>query len=209
MSKAFYHRKKGPFDPKSKGCQETAGAGLSHSYELLIKHLSSEDVVLDIACGSGKRTCEIARYVKQVTGIGKSKKKVKLATWRAEQSQLSKLQFHVADVFDESITGRKFSAIVALNAFDSGDDPAVIIPQLNRLLARGGKLLLQYPCLGEGFSLTRNIRALLSRIRWVSPCSSLSVAELENMVTGANFRIEEGFFTNIVTPNYFILASKQ
>lgn len=209
MSKAFYHRKKVSFEVTSKGCQDIDEAGLSHSYDLLIQYLSSEDVVLDIACGSGKRTCEIARYVKQVTGISKSKKKVRLATWRAEQSQLSTLQFHVADVFDESISRHKFSAIVALNAFDSGDDPAVIIPQLNRLLASGGKLLLQHPCLGEGRGLVENIRALLCGIQWVSPCSSLSVAELENMVTGANFHIEEGFFTNTVTPDYFILASKQ
>lgn len=209
MSKAYFYRNEGSLKAHSNLSWEDSGLSWSPFSEKAAKFLSLQDSVLDIRCGSGKRACEIAGYVKQITGIDKTSEIVGLANWRAEQSSLSNAQFQVADIFDDGIGAMKFDAIIAFNALDLTQNPADVMWRLNQLLASDGKLLLSYSCLGEGRSFLRNLRTLLSRCGLISPCRHLSVAELENLVTGASFFIEEGLFSHQGAAEYLILATKQ
>ena len=209
MSKAFSYRNEASLKTHSKHNLDDTGLSWGPLAAKAATYLSSQDSVLYIKCGTGKPACDIARYVKQIIGIDKASETVGLANWRAEQARLSNAHFQVADIFDEKVSGLKFDAIVAFDALDLTDNPTEVMSKLNQLLSCDGKLLLSYSCLGEGQSFFRNVRTLLARWGLATPCRHLSVAELENLVTGASFFIEEGGFSHQVTSEYFIVATKQ
>lgn len=187
----------------------TSHCGMGQSVAKIMEYLAGSDKVLDVACDAGRRACDLAQFVKHVVGIDDVEEKIRMASNRAEQSDLFNVQFRVADIFEESLRDHKFNAILAFNALSFDREPAEIMERLNSLLNVNGKLLLSHKCLADGRSLLRNVRFIFSRLGFVEPCPQVSVAELENWVSCASFHIKEESFINPLTGDYFIFATKQ
>ncbi len=82
-----------------------------------------------------------------------------------------------------------FSAITAFNIFHLLEDIPVVLERLHGLLAPGGLLVSQTPCLGERNLLVRSLLGLAQRLGFAPPIRSLSFAELESLVSGCGFEI--------------------
>ena len=153
--------------------------------------LSGSDVVLDFGCGSGETSLDIAPHVRRVHGIDYSAKMIELANQKARYRRTHNVTFSQTDAFDPGLPNSSFSAIVAFNIFHLLEDAPGVLARLHDLLAPGGLLISQTPCLGERNWLMRAVIYLAQKTEAAPRILDLSFDGLESLVSGSNFRISE------------------
>ncbi len=153
--------------------------------------LNNSDVVLDFACASGEMSLDIAPHVQRVHGIDQSIKMIELANQKARDLQVDNINFDQIDAFDQRLVSNSFSAIIAFNIFHLLDDAPKVLARLNDLLATGGLLISQTPCLGERSWFFRFLISLVQKLGLAPTIRSLTIGELEPLVSNSNFEIFE------------------
>ncbi len=151
--------------------------------------LSNSDVLLDFACASGEMSLDIAPSVQQVHGIDLSEKMIELANQKARDRQIDNIKFDQIDAFDPRLACNSFSAIIAFSIFHLLDDAPTVLARLHDLIATGGLLISQTPCLGERSWFFRSLISLAQKSGLAPTIRSLTIAELESLVSGGNFEI--------------------
>ena len=96
-----------------------------------------------------------------------------------------------ADVSDQRMLDSSFTAVTALNVFHLLDDIPSVLTRLQDLLAPGGLLISQTPCLGERKWLVRSLIGLAQKIGLAPPIQSLTVTALESLVSESGFELLE------------------
>ena len=170
--------------------------------------LASSDVVLDFACASGEISLDVARHVRRVDGIDLSGKMIELANQKARDRQSDNVDFNQGDAFDETLESRSFSAIIAFNIFHLVDNATNILARLNDLLAAGGLLISQTPCLGERSWAVRSLIDLAQRLGLAPTIRSFAIPELESLVSSGNFEIFESELWDEKNAVQWIVARK-
>jgi len=153
--------------------------------------LTNSDVVLDFACASGEMSLDIAPHVKEVHGIDLSLKMIELADQKAHDLQVDNIKFNQIDVFDQRLESNSFSAILAFNIFHLVDDAPKVLARLNDLMAPGGLLISQTPCLGERGRFFKSMINLAQKLGLAPTIRSFRIPELESLVSDNNFEIFE------------------
>ena len=153
--------------------------------------LTNTDVVLDFACASGEISLDLASWVQEVHGIDLSKKMIELANQKALDQQVDNINFDQIDAFDLNLANNSFSAIIAFDIFHLLDDAPNVLARLNDLLAAGGLLISQTPCLSERSWLFRSLISLVQKLGLAPTIHSLTIAELESLVSSNKFEIFE------------------
>jgi len=153
--------------------------------------LTNSDVVLDFACASGEMSLDIAPHVKRIHGIDLSLKMIELANQKANDLNVENIKFNQIDVFDQRLESNSFSAILAFNIFHLVDETPKVLARLNDLLAPGGLLISQTPCLGERGRFFKLMISLVQKLGLAPTIRSLRIPELESLVSGNNFEIFE------------------
>ena len=187
MSATFWDKRSGAYDEKV-SAHDAQYDKTIESTKLL---LCNSDVVLDFACASGEMSLDIARHVQRVHGVDISLKMIELAKQKVRDRQVGNVGFDQVDAFDQSLESHSFSAIIAFNIFHLLDDAPRTLLRLNDLLAPGGLLISQTPCLGEWRWILRSLIGLVQKIGLAPPILNISIPELEKLVSGSNFEILE------------------
>ena len=153
--------------------------------------LTKSDVVLDFGCASGEMSLDLAPHVHKVHGIEVSVKMIELANQKARDRQIDNISFDPIDVFDQVLVSNSYSAVIAFSIFHLLDDTPKALARLNDLLAKGGLLISQTPCLGERNWLFKSLINLAQKLGIAPPILSLTVSELESLVSSSNFEVSE------------------
>jgi len=170
--------------------------------------LKETDVVLDFGCATGEITMDIAPHVRQVLGIDISEKMIAFANKKALERQIDNIRFSQIDIFDKSLVNHSFSAIMALNIFHLLDDAPKALARLYDLLAPGGLLISETPCLGERNWIIRSLIKFAVAVRLAPMILDLTVADLESLVSSQNFKILETKIWDKKNSVQWILARK-
>jgi len=118
--------------------------------ELIAKlNLRGDEHVLDVGCGDGKVTAEIARAVPRglVTGVDASPQMIKFAKKTFPLGKISNLEFRVMDARKIKFT-RRFDVIFSNAALHWVDDHEEILRGTASVLKSGGRLVVS--CGGKG-----------------------------------------------------------
>lgn len=111
--------------------------------------LTSEQVVLDIGCGTGTQCGDIAGHVKQVTGIDISGKLLAIAGRRMAERKLDNVEFLQISVFDERFQPGSFDVVMAFFVLHFFEDIDAVFKRIHSLLKPGGLFISEAACLGD------------------------------------------------------------
>jgi trans-aconitate 2-methyltransferase len=129
--------------------------------------LNGDERILDIGCGDGKITAEIAARVPHgsVLGVDPSADMIRFASSHFEPGHRPNLRFEVADV--RSLPYRQeFDLIVSFNALHWVPDQAQALASVRAALKSDGRATLRLVPEGERKSLEDVIEEVRKRPRW-------------------------------------------
>lgn len=111
----------------------------------LVDHVKPGDRVLDVGCGEGQFTTELARMGAQVLGVDVAEEPLRRARLRDPALQLQL----VADGEPWELADASFDVVWAGEVIEHVADTAVWLSELRRVLRSGGSLLLSTPAYGR------------------------------------------------------------
>ncbi len=159
--------------------------------------LAGTEDILDLGCGDGKVTAEIAACLRggSVVGVDNSPSMIELASERYPATEYPNLSFEVMDAVDLSFEER-FDIVFSNATLHWVKDHGQVVAGLYRCLRPGGRILLQMG--GEG-----NAEAMISTMGWILastewkdyfagfefPYGFYGIDDYRELLTRAGFRI--------------------
>jgi ubiquinone/menaquinone biosynthesis C-methylase UbiE len=104
-----------------------------------IRPLPSDDV-LDVACGSGALTLDLARMTRQVTGIDLTAAMIEQGRARQAKAGIGNIHWHIGDVLPLPFPDGTFSLVVSQAAFHHFCDPGAVLAEMARVCTRDGRI---------------------------------------------------------------------
>lgn len=123
-------------------------ANTRREIDLLVKlgGLESNDRILDLCCGQGRHSLELARRgFKHVTGVDRSRYLIRLARKRAKSANLP-VTFHEGDARRFRLPPDTFHCVAMMGNsfgyFDREEDDVAVLKSVDRVLRPGGTVVL-------------------------------------------------------------------
>lgn len=111
-----------------------------NSAGFLLPHLQPGQSVLDVGCGPGTISADIARLVEpgSVIGIDLSDEVIELARRGTEAAHCTNLSFQVGDVYDLQFADSSFDVVYAHQVLQHLSNPIRALREMRRVLVPGG-----------------------------------------------------------------------
>ena len=138
--------------------------------ELIAKlKLRGDEHILDVGCGDGKVTAEIARAVPHgaVTGIDASAEMIGFARKAFPSTEVSNLKFQITDARKISLK-EKFDVVFSNAALHWVDDHEAILRGVAAVLKPGGRLVISCGGKGNAHDVFLALRPEMRLKRWCS-----------------------------------------
>lgn len=158
-------------------------------------NLKTYESVLDVGCGDGKVTAEIANYVKKgkVMGVDNSESMINLAKEKYPRSKYPNLDFKVGDAKYLDFNN-EFNVIVSNAALHWVNDQLKVLKRMYNSLKIGGRIILQMGAKGnvpEAFFAVDNV---IRKPKWSgyfvdlqSPYYFFDMKEYHNFISHTEF----------------------
>lgn len=189
-----------------KSCQWNAAAYAANSSvqqswarELIAKlDLGGDEHVLDVGCGDGKVTAEIARAVPRgrVLGLDASREMVAFARRTFPPSKISNLKFQVFDAREIGFVSGRFDLVFSNAALHWVDDHEAILRGAASVLRPGGRLVVSCGGKGNAQDVFLALRPEMRLRRWSgffrkmpAPYFFYSPADYERWLPKSGFKI--------------------
>jgi trans-aconitate 2-methyltransferase len=154
------------WDPKV--YEKSSSAQQRWARELLLKiSVRGDERILDIGCGDGKITAEIASNVPMgsVTGIDNSLEMLGFARERFPPSAWPNLDFQYGDASDLRYEG-EFDLVLSFACLHWVQDHGPVLEGIRRSLKNGGKVLMQFGGQGNAAGILEVVDGLISEEKW-------------------------------------------
>jgi len=185
----------------------------TYTLERTRTYLSSEDSVLEVACGTGSTALLLAGSVRQIVASDISGAMIGIGEQKARDQGVSNVKFVKAELSDNSVESDPYDAVLAFNILHLLEDLPAAIGRVNRLLKPGGLFISKTICEPEsGMPFKyKMIKTVLPLMQWVGMApfvKFMSIRELEGTITSAGFKIIETGNYPASPPSRYIVARK-
>ena len=102
------------------------------------EYLDTDQVVLDLGCGTGALTYKLAPHVKALHGLDVSSQMIEIATDRADGHHVQGLHFAQGSIFDDSLAPESFDTILAFQVLHVLSNKHEVLRRIHELLKPGG-----------------------------------------------------------------------
>ena len=171
------------------------------------KYFTPTDMILDIGCGPGDITFEIARRTKFVYATDISEGMINSAKYRAVEQNISNAKFIRTNLIDKSFQALSFDVITAFNMLQYVTDKQQLYSAIHEYLKPQGLFISSTACLNERKSMIRFMLTGMSTLKIGPDILFYKTSELENEIKESGFTIiEAGDISKI--PERFIVARK-
>lgn len=182
------------------------------SIEKVKKILEPQQNVLEIGCGTGIITLEIADLVKKITAIDISLNMIDVAKGKAEKTNVTNIEFKVADGYELPYKDEEFDVILLFNVLYIIKEPEKQLKEAYRLLKKGGYLVTATDCYGEPVPLKIKIKLILQNIlnkTGILPyLKNYKKDELRRLLENNGFTFIEDDILHPAPINYYVLLQK-
>ena len=175
-----------------------------------LKHqLSATDVALELGCGTGYFSCEIALRVQDLTATDMSQEMLTRAQARLQAYPNVKVE--CADGYRTQYSEQSFDLVFMGNLVHIVQEPVVVLQESHRLLKSGGQLVL----IDFTMSGMSGIARLAMMLRYLSRYGlpqrtnkSYGLSELAALVQGVKFEIRDAQMISRETNVLCLCAAK-
>ncbi|MEJ2204832.1 MAG: class I SAM-dependent methyltransferase [Gemmatimonadota bacterium] len=156
--------------------------------------------VVDLGCGWGTFSFELAKQAAYVVGVDFSAKSIDLCHRRLVLDPRDNLRFLCADAGDTDLEAGAWDLVVAADLFEHlyPDDSRRVVAEAYRLLRPGGRFSVWTPHRGHVLEILKNHDVLLSRD--VSHVDYKSMERMTGMMREAGFEIERAYYAESHLP---------
>lgn len=201
----FWNKISGNYD---KQVEKIFSDAYKRTIEYTIKYLKQTDTVLDVGCGTGITTVEIANFVKEIYALDLSDKMLEIAKKKALAKRIDNIIFYQKSIFDQDIKNQSYDVIVAFNLLCYIKEDNDFIKRIYDLLNDGGIFISVTDCLGEKETIFIKLQKLLGQIGIIPKMNIYSMLELKNKIDNCKFEILQSENLHTSPPNYYIIAKK-
>lgn len=127
----------------------------------ILERLPKKSRVLDVGCGAGFLTNELAKFDYDVTGVDLSEESLEVAKRYDSSKSVAYLK---ADAYNLPFEDESFDAVCALDFLEHVDDPERAIKEFSRVLKPGGQFFFH--------TFNRNVLAwlvIIKLVEWLIP----------------------------------------
>lgn len=172
------------------------------------RYLKKTDYLLDLGCGTGITTVEIAPKVDRVLAIDISEEMMSQCQQKIESRGIQNVETKMMNIFDTSLEDNSFDVICVFNVLNYMIDREDVMIRIYNILKPGGYFLSATDCLGE--RLTRE-----AMLKWYShkkgdtPTVQFdTMKNIRKLIASGGFKILE--YENLYNspPNLFVAAQK-
>ena len=153
-----------------------------HQLLITTAGITSDDEVLDVACGPGLVACEVARVARHVTGIDLTPAMIDQARSRQHSLGLANLTWIVGDAQPLPFSESTFSRVITRYSFHHFTDAAGVFREMVRICRPGGRVTV-----ADVFTTSPEQAAAYDRLeKWRDPSHThaLQLSELEALFAG-------------------------
>ncbi len=180
--------------------------------EVCVSSISAGDSVLEIGCGTGLITREIARKAGHVTGIDVSTRMLKKARLNLEASGLSNVDLITADAYSLPFDNGSFHTVLCCNVLHIVKEPGLILREVARVLSPGGRFIAITYLHGERTrirsTLELQIMRLMHLIGKLPYLTRYRREELKEIFVGSGFEIMEESLIDGEEPKCQLMISR-
>jgi SAM-dependent methyltransferase len=116
--------------------RSTRAAGIYADF--LLPHLTTDMYMVDVGCGSGELSLELAADVKSVTGFDDDPAEIERAAAAAEASSTQNADFRVADAYVLPLGDDQADVVFAHSVLEALDRPGEALAEMRRILKPQG-----------------------------------------------------------------------
>ncbi|KAI9040783.1 methyltransferase-UbiE family protein [Aspergillus affinis] len=118
---------------------------VSNSAPYLLSHLQPTMTILDVGCGPGSITIDLARKVPRghVVGVEYVSDPLDGARSLASSAGLTNVRFHIGDIYDLLFPGNSFDVVHAHQVLQHIADPVQAFKEMRRVVKPGGIVAVQ------------------------------------------------------------------
>jgi SAM-dependent methyltransferase len=106
--------------------------------DFLTPHLSSRTYLLDVGCGSGELSLDLAASVGRVTGVDLEQEEIEAARQTASRDGIENADFRVGDAYVLGLPGDLVDVVFAHSVLEALERPAAALTEMMRVLKPGG-----------------------------------------------------------------------
>ena len=173
------------------------------------KYLKDSDKALDIGCGTGVTTIELAGSVAEMTAVDTAPEMLRQAREKAKKAEAGNIDFIQGDMFMEELKPGTYDAVMIFNVLLYMPDQAAAMKRLQELVKPGGYIFVAADCLKHSCTKEALRKWYRSRTGKMPFVEFYTPESLEQMIENGGFEImeREALFERPV--NYFLAARKK
>lgn len=206
--KKFWNRIAQKYDSQSTKYKEAYNSNI----RLTIENTCANCSLLEIGCGTGIITNEVAPHVASIHATDISEKMIEIAIEKANITGNDNITFSVADGYNLDFNGQKFDAILLFNILHLISEPNIFLTELKKHLKPDGKILLAVDCFNEGKTRKdKNIRFFykaISALRIIPRIYFHSRESIKMLMKKHGFKPVKEEILHVSPVNYFLIAEQ-
>ena len=185
-------------------------AGYERTIERTRQYLKSDDIALELGCGTGTTALKLAPSVSRLVGTDVSAEMVAIAKEKAVQANCGNVEFAVAPLDDAPWPDGTADVVLAFNVLHLVARRPDALARIARYLKPGGLFISKTPCLSEMNVLIRFAVPVMRAIGKAPYVEFFPASVLEDEVRGAGFTLVEKarHGSGAKDPRIFIVARK-